>query len=163
GMRPTIAYIDLRGTDPEEFAKLIREKLGPRRLAPGFPLKVDRLLKALAYKGSQAEKKRKNQEARDIAYSFYDALTRMTPDERRAVAGVFAFGCDVHLPTRVHISLNLLSRMTKQPEAQLLDSLGAIRPLNFKATLHDSGHPSDPTELAGNDKDISLTFWSPRV
>ncbi len=163
GLRPTIGYVDLRNTDPEALSELIREKLGPRRLTPGFPPKVDRLLKALSYKGTAAEKKRKNREARDIAYSFYDALTRMTPDERRVVVGVFAFGCCVELPAGVHISLNLLSRMTKLPEAQIVDSLKAVRSLNFKAILRDDTHPSEPNELAADDKDILLSFWSPAV
>jgi hypothetical protein len=163
GLRPTVGYIDLQNTEPEALAELIREKLGPRRLTPGFPPRIDRLTKALGYKGKPAEKKRKNKEAGEIAYSFYDALRRMTPDERRAVVGVFAFGCGAELPAGVHISLNFLSRMTKLPEAQLLDSLRAVRSLNFKAILRDSTHPSDPNELASNDQDILLSFWSPRV
>jgi hypothetical protein len=163
GLLPTIGYVDLRKMKPEELAKLIRDKLGPRKLMPGFPSKVDRLTKALAYKGKPAERKRKNREARDIAYSFYDALSRMTPDERRAVLGVFAFGCEAELPKSVHISLNLLSRMTKLPEAQLLDSLRSVRSLNFKVLLLDTLHPSEPNELTPGDKDVLLTFWSWRV
>jgi hypothetical protein len=163
GLRPTIGYIDLRDVEPEALVKLIREKLGPRKLTPGFPPKVDRLTKALAYKGPPAEKKRKNREARDIAYSLYEALTRMTREERRAVAGVLAFGCDAELPAGVHISLNYLSRMTQMPEAQLLDSLRAISSLNFKVLLRDAPPSSDPHELVADDKDILLSFWASRA
>jgi hypothetical protein len=163
GLLPTIGYVDLRHMKPDELAGLIQEKLGPRRLAPGFPPRVDRLIKGLAYKGSTGEKKRKNQEARDIAYSFYNAMSRMTRDERRAVAGVFAFGCRAELPAGVHISLNLLSRKTRLPEAQLLDLIRSTRPLNFKAILRDPPHPQEPGELVADDKDLLLQFWSTDV
>jgi hypothetical protein len=163
GMRPTVGYVSLHGVEPEQLAKLIEEKLGPRRLTPGFPPKVDRLLKALSYKGTAAEKRAKNQDAKDIAYSFYDALRRMTADERHAVIGVFAFGCGAELPAGIHVSLNLLSRMTKMPEAQLLDLLGSIRSLNFKTILRDPIHVPEPGELPSVDKDVLLSFRSPSV
>jgi hypothetical protein len=163
GILPTIGYVDLRNMEPEALAELLHEKLGPRRLTPGFPPKVNRLIKALAYKGSTTEKKRKNREARDIAYSFYNALSRMTIEERRAVIGVYGFGCGVELPSGVHISLNLLSRMTKMPEAQLLDALRDVRPLNFSAVLREEPHPSKPGILFKEEKDILLDFWSPAV
>jgi hypothetical protein len=163
GILPTIGYVDLRGMEPAALAELLQEKLGPKRSRPGFPPKVDRLTKQLSYKGNAAEKKRKNKEARDIAYSFYNALLRMTLEERRAVIGVYAFGCRAELPQGIHISLNLLSRMTKMPEVQLLDSLKAIRSLNFKAILRDEPHPSEPNVLFEADKDVLLDFWSPAV
>lgn len=87
----------------------------------------------------------------------------MTPEERRAVLGVYAFGCRAELPGGIHISLNLLSRMTKMPEVQLLDGLRAVRSLNFKAVLRDEPHPAEPNVLFQGEKDIQLDFWSPAV
>jgi hypothetical protein len=163
GLLPTIGYMSLRDVSPADLAVLLLEKLGPRKLEPGFPTNVGRLIEELNYKGSVAAKKRKNEEASDIAYSFYEALGRMTIDERRAVAGVFAFGCPGELRKGVHISLNLLSRMTKMPEAQLLDSLGAVRSLNIKSKLRDPPHAVEPDDLVADDKDILVSFWSSDV
>src|SRR5262249_32784293 len=135
GIRPTIGYVDLSKLAPAELAGLLQEKLGPRVSEPGFPVRVDRLYDRLAYKGK--DKKVKQKEARDIAYSLYEAMSRMTPDERRAVAGVFAFGCNVELPKGVHISLNLLSRKTGLPEAEILNLLRSVRSLNFTTIVRD--------------------------
>jgi hypothetical protein len=162
GIKPTIGYVDLRNMSPEELSALLKEKLGPQRISPGFPARVDRLLKEVNYKGK--DRKTKNKEAYDIAYSFYHALERMSIEERRAVAGILVSGCDAELPGGVHLSLNVLSRITKLPEAQLVHLLGAIRPLNFKAVMRDPiGVHRMPGELIPNDRDVILSFWSPRV
>jgi hypothetical protein len=163
GIRPTIGYVDLKDKAPKELAKLIQEKLGPERLIPGFPNKVDRLLEALNHKGSN--RKERNKEARDIAYSFYRAMGRMSNGERRVVAAILVHGCGAELPAGVHLSLNVLRRITGFPEVQLLDMLAAIRPLNFTTIVRDplTINHKKVGELVPNDKDILLSFWSPHV
>ncbi|MGC5287549.1 toll/interleukin-1 receptor domain-containing protein [Micromonospora sp. DT231] len=47
GIRPTVAYLDLRQLSPESLVELIRKKLGPRRVRQNLPLNPDRLYEAL--------------------------------------------------------------------------------------------------------------------
>jgi hypothetical protein len=65
----------------------------------------DRLFVALAA-GSEDEQRA----VHSIAASFMRVLSRMTVDERKLVAHVFAEGCRQDLPDNIHISLDLLRR-----------------------------------------------------
>ena len=165
GLPPTIGYLDLNEVAPQELAVMILEKLGPRIVEPGFPSKPDRLLDDLRIKGTGAKAKKIKKETTRVARSFYDALERMTIEERTAVAGVFAFGCIGELPDGVHVSLDYLSRMTRMPKAELLEALRSVRSLNFKTIVRDQ--PRDPAhrvgELLGDDQDLLLSFWSQAV
>lgn len=165
GLAPTIGHIDLQSLEPAELSQLIKEKLGPRNLTPGFPPKVDRLYAALGLKAAKSKDKTARREARDVALSLYEAMGRMSLEERTAFAGVLAFGCCFELPEGVHISLDLLSRMTTMPHAEIVDALSAVRSLGVTVRLRDPSdvHPPAPGELTRNDKDILLTFYAPRA
>ena len=67
--------------------------------------------------------------------TFYQALERMTDEERTAVAGALKFGCRGELPEGVHISLDYLSRMTRMPQVELMEALAAVRSLNVYALM----------------------------
>ncbi len=139
----------------------MKKKLGPRKLTPGLPPEVDRLLDRMQVSGKKRKAQKKS--IRDIAYDLYQAMTRMTGEERRAVAGLLAFGCRGSLPEGVHISLDYLSRTTGLPHAQLLDCLARLRSLNITVK---TGAPKrdalDKGELATDDLDVLLSFWTPR-
>lgn len=154
GIRPTVGYLDANVVPPKELARLIYEKLGPRTIKEGFPSEPDRLWGALKIR-SKSEKRR----VQAVGSSFYRALRRMTSQERRTVLAVLAFGCAGELPSYVHISLDYLRRMTGMPAAELLEHLGAIRSLNFKARTGVIGRGHAPGELAADDLDIQLSFW----
>ncbi|WP_203718962.1 toll/interleukin-1 receptor domain-containing protein [Asanoa siamensis] len=157
GLRPTIGYLDLKDISPDVLAARIVEKLGPRPVRAGFPHAVDRLWDLRGIPHSDSGERERVQR---IAYSFYDALGRMTADERRAVGGVFAFGCDAELPAGVHISLDLLHRVTALSKAELVDLLGAVRTLNVRVKVRDLGVEHEVGELVPDDKDLFLSFWS---
>jgi hypothetical protein len=162
GLRPTVGYLDIQSMKPEELARLTRDKLGPgKQVTPGFPTQIDRLYDALGLKGPRAKKAKT--EARRVSYSFYDALRRMNHEERQAVAGAMAFGCAAELPTGVHVSLDFLSRMTGLPRAQLVECFSAVRSLNVKTVVRDPIHAVEDGELAGDDKDLMVSFWSSSV
>jgi hypothetical protein len=163
GIRSTVGYLSISDLAPEYLAEMIQEKLGPRELTPGFPQRLDRLYEKLHIRGKKAKSEKK--EAREAAYSLYEALERMSVEERTAVAGVLAFGCAGELPEGVHISLDYLSRMTRMPQAELVDALSAVRSLNFKVRLRDPKmvHSIDEGELRHEDKDIFLSFWAIRA
>lgn len=160
GLRPTIGYLDLTAIAAVDLAKMVQEKLGPKRLTPGFPQKIGRLHQKLDLRGERAKDAKK--EAWLVAHSFYEALRRMTLEERRAVAGAFAFGCIGELPDGIHISLDYLSRMTKMPQAEVLEALASVRSLNVKLRVRDPKdvHPLDIDEYRAEDKDLLVSFWS---
>ncbi|MEZ0492362.1 toll/interleukin-1 receptor domain-containing protein [Kineococcus sp. TBRC 1896] len=161
GLPPTVGYLDLASLGPAELAANIREKLGPPRLEPGFPPKTDRLWSALSIKGDKSAKKQERKETQRVARSFYGAMQRMNMEERRAIAGILAFGCVGELPQGVHLSLSFLCRVTKMPQAELLDHLRAVRSLNLKVVVRDPIHRPDEGELQSDDRDLLLSFWSP--
>lgn len=160
GLRDTIGYIDANTTTPLELARLIVQKLGPRKPEPGMPANPDVLLEMLTYE----PKKRKAQRRAivEIAHDFYEALERMNKDERRAVGATLLHGCGGELPEYTHISLDKLSRITGMTADKLLTALTKIRSLNFQVV---SGNPADIHEaddgaLIPDDQDIRLSFWS---
>ncbi|MFG2904944.1 toll/interleukin-1 receptor domain-containing protein [Kitasatospora sp. NPDC048286] len=156
GLPDTIAYLDISDMSPKKFAKLVKEKVGPRYSGPGFPTKIDRLWSAMGAKGAGKSEKRR---IHRIAYSFYNALSYMAPDERRVVAGIFAFGCDAELPKGVHISLDLISRMLGMEKESIVQHLAKIRTLDIKAEVRESQIAIKHGELAPDDKDIMLSYW----
>lgn len=163
GLRPTIGYLSLKNLEPAEVAAMVQQKLGPRRVSPGFPSKIDRLLGALGISLDSEEDAKRRQRAGEVAYAFYEALRRMTEPEKKAVAGAFAFGCPGELPDGMHVSLDYLSRMTKMPPAEVMDALAAVRSLNVKVRVRDPKdvHPSGTDdELQAEDKDLLVSFWA---
>jgi hypothetical protein len=164
GLRPTVGYLDLATISPDELAGLIKDKVGPRPVTPGFPTDLGRLHESVRKATGVRSTKQRKDEIRNVAYSLYDAMLRMTNEERLAVAGVLAFGCPGELPKFVHVSLDRLSRMIKIPPVQVVESLKAVRSLNVKASLRDpSYHPADDRELIGDDRDVTLSFWAERA
>lgn len=73
--------------------------------------------------------------AHSKAWSFLQALRRMTPDERNAVLCLFRFGCDVDLPENVHINADLLRRHTGKSVATLERLLGDVQSLGFTCSV----------------------------
>lgn len=163
GLRPTIGHVDATKTKPADLAQMIKEKVGPRQVTAGFPTRVDRLYKSIRKETGRKVEKDRRQDVRGVAYSLYDALRRMTESERRAVVGVFAFGCPGELPDLVHVSLDRVSRMLRMPPVEVVESLSAVRSLNFRTALRDSLHETGEGEVAGDDRDVTIRFWSQRV
>lgn len=156
GLPDTIAYLDISRVKPKEFAKLVKEKVGPRFSSPGFPASVNRLWDAMGIKGGDKSQKRR---VYRVGYAFYETLSFMKVDERRVVAGVFAFGCDAELPDGVHISLDLLSRMLGIEKEAVLKHLASVRTLDLKTEIRESQIIVQHGELAPDDKDIMLSYW----
>ncbi|MDP9224865.1 MAG: TIR domain-containing protein [Actinomycetota bacterium] len=150
GIRKTIGYIDLRHTTPEELADLIVQKLGPSRREKFFPPVPDRLYKELGVAGSEGE-----EYANEVARQFFLALIRMSKEERRLLFEVFAEGCPSKLPDNVHISLDLLRRITGMPPAEVRDTLHRMSSLGIEIKAYSSGdHEAD---------DMIEVTWDNRV
>lgn len=141
GLRPTVGFIDLRSRTPADIANLVVEKLGPRQRASYFPPVPDRLFSALRLKS-----KKSMQRAAYRARAFFETLLRMSPEERYIVFAFFLNCCPAELPDNVHISLDLLRRVTSRPAGQIRRLLGNLRSLGFNVNYRQEAHDSNVKE-----------------
>ena len=143
GLLYTVHYIDLRETPPSELSDIIARKLGKGDRRNYLPPKLDRLFEWLDIEDDQ--------EAQDHvsarAFSFFQALGRMTPDETNAVINLLKSGCSTEFPDNFHIKADLLSRLTGQPVTRLKQLLGGIKALGFECSFSESAE--DETRLVG--------------
>jgi hypothetical protein len=105
GLRHTVHYIDLQKTTPERLAALLREKVGERQQASYYPPHPDKLCKRLKLRGRRAQSIASARSRR-----FYEALIRMSEEERTLLFAVFLHGCPAELPDNIHVHLDLLRR-----------------------------------------------------
>lgn len=93
GLPDTVTYIDLRTTTPRQLVKLAEAKLGKHQRHAYFPPIPDRLFEYLEIQDDM--------EAREYAHSqafrFFQALRRLTPEEREIVLTFFQYGCPAEL------------------------------------------------------------------
>ena len=149
GLRPTVMYVTAASTTPAALAKLIAEKLGPRVRQNFFPPEPDLLFSALA-----ADSADEQRAVRSIATSFMRVLTRMTADERRLVAHIFAEGCREDLPDNIHMSLDLLRRDFGVAPTGIVERMRAMTALGFEQEI---GTAED------HDDDVIIVSWSDTV
>jgi hypothetical protein len=139
GLRSTVAYIDGRTTRPVELAKLIAEKLGPRVREKFSPPEPDKLFDAL-----QAMTSEVRDSVERIAHSFMQTLIRMTIDERKLVAHLFAEGCRTQLPDNVHLSLDIVHRDLGIAPTEVIERIRAMTSLGFEQEVRpDVDHDDD--------------------
>jgi hypothetical protein len=150
GLRPTVGEVDLRSISPEKLADLIEQKLGDRQREEYFPPIPDRLFTHMKARSTRARNHIKGR-----AYDFFKALTRMNPDERRAVITVFLQACAAGLPDNAHINVDLLRRYTGFPTSKLLRLLGGVQSLGFYTTLRDG---PDDNSRASQSKVIEVEW-----
>ena len=139
GLPDTIGYVDLRVTTREQLIDLILAKLGAQVRHEYLPPSLDRLFEDLGIVDNLELK----ETAACHAYSCFEALRRMSDDERDAVISTIRFGCPADMPENVHIHTDFLRRVTGKPEATLARLLGGIESLGFRcSTREDSEHRS---------------------
>ena len=134
GLPDTVHYIDLRRTSPSDLGNLALQKLGNPLRKEYLPPVLDRLFERLGIEGDEDGKAC----ARSQAWSFFQALRRMTADERIVVLKLLNYGCPADLPQNVHIDTDLLRRLTGKSIARLKRLLGGIRSLGFECSIRES-------------------------
>lgn len=143
GLLDTVSYIDVSVMSPSRLSALIAGKLGKTSRQQYLPPTLDRLFESLEIEDDQ--------EAQDHvsarAFSFFEALGRMTPDERDAIIALFRYGCPTDLPDNIHIDVDFLRRLTGKSVARLKGLLGGLRSLGFGCSLSKSN--KDETDLPG--------------
>ena len=139
GLRPTVGYVDARALPPAKLAKLIAEKLGPRIREKFFPPEPDRLFAAL-----DATSPNECNAAERVAISFMQTLIRMTTEERRLVAHVFAEGCRTQLPDNIHVSLDIVRRDLGIAPTAVVETMRAMASIGFEQEIRpDEDHGDD--------------------
>jgi hypothetical protein len=127
GILPTIAYIDLKDYSPQEFAKLIKEKIGSFQRFEFIPKDLDLLYELLEPESEQDEI-----DINLFANAFFDSLKLMTSEERIILFTAIDNTCPAGLPDNVHLNIELLSRLSGLSIEQIgsifarLDSLGFV-------------------------------------
>jgi hypothetical protein len=134
GLPDTVHYVDLRNTTPRQLADLAVAKLGRQERHNYFPPVPDRLFERL---GIQDDEDAQGH-ARAQAWTFFQALRRMTRDEREIVLTLIRFGCPADLPDNVHINVDLLRRLTGKSVTRLKRALGGIKSLGFACAVRES-------------------------
>ncbi len=156
GLLPTVGYIDLTETSPAALSDLITEKLGKQNRQYYLPPVLDRLYERLGIENDHEAQ----DEARSHTWSFFQALRRMTTDEKDAVASLVRFGCGGELPDNMHIHVDLLRRHTGKPVANLQRLLGNVRSLGFTCSLVENrGHETGMPGLALGAADYFYLDW----
>jgi len=151
GIPETVGYIDLQKTTPEQLAKLIATKLGPREIVDFLPQNCDILYKALKARTEKRKRIIQNQ-----AYEFFNVFKRMSKDERRAFVTAVYHSCNAELPDNVHVSLDMLRRCTGFPVPKLKRLLSGMVTLGIHCRVQRSAHHDFGTEgeMAYVDYDI---------
>ena len=139
GLRPTVGYVDARTLPPAKLAKLISEKLGPRIREKFFPPEPDKLFVAL-----DATSPDEHNAVERVAISFMQTLMRMTAEERRLVAHLFAEGCRTQLPDNIHISLDIVRRDLGIAPTAVVETMRAMASIGFEQEIRpDEDHGDD--------------------
>ena len=149
GLRTTVGYIDLRNRTAAELAEMIQAKIGSPNRENYFPPHHDGLYEFLG-----VDKDVQKRKASVCAYSFFTTLKRMNSDERDVIFHFFMNGCPANLPEDIHISQDLLSRVTGFGIRRLLRILSSIGSLGFHVNERDEKN----TEHLGHGKQFVLVW-----
>lgn len=152
GLRETIGYIDLRHKTAEELAEMIEIKIGPPIRENYFPPNPVGLFESLDIKNKDLQNA-----ITSCAQWFLNELERMAPEEREVIFRLFMDGCPADLPSNIHISQDLLSRVTGFTIQKLRKILGSLDSLGFQTKEEED----EICEHIGHGK-LFVTEWIDR-
>lgn len=156
GLLETVGYVNLTDMSPQELCDLIVKKIGKQIREHYLPPNLDRLFHHLDIEDHQEFQ----EEVYSHAYSFFDALQRMTSEERDAVIGLIRFGCPSYLPENVHIHCDLLRRRTGMSVARLKRLLSGVNSLGFRCSVaKDAEHDVNLPGTTIGDRDLFYLRW----
>lgn len=104
-----------------------------------FPPEPDKLFVTF-----DAEAANEREAIRRVAASFMQTLVRMTIEERKLIAQIFAHGCRTQLPDNIHISLDIVRRDLGIAPAAVVEHLRAMISIGFEEEVRqDAEHGDD--------------------
>lgn len=155
GILPTIGYVDLTEYSPEEFAELVKEKVGPIKRIEFFPLMPD-----ILYEMIEADAPELQEETWLLAYSFFEALKLMTPEERRLLVTSIIHTCPAGPPENVHLNIDYLSRLVGLSVEEIISKFARLDCLGIVASVEKRDEqPDHVCEV----KDIIRIEYRPHV
>jgi len=145
GLNTNIKHVDCRTTSPLQLADMIIEKLGGFQRRNFLPNDLDLLYVAMGVKTKGGR------EHIDVqARRFFQSFVRMDTNERKVVAAVLLNGCIAELPDNLHMSLDLLRRITGFPTVRIQELLTGVQALGIvcaeRATQAEHDHAWHPQD-----------------
>jgi hypothetical protein len=140
GILPTIGYVDLTKCSPEEFAELVKEKVGPIRRVEFFPEEPD-----LLYEKIGADTPELQEEAWLLAHHFFEALKLMTIEERMLLVTVITNTCPAGPPENVHLNIEYLARLVGLSVEEIISKFARLDCLGIVASLER--HDENPDHI----------------
>jgi hypothetical protein len=134
GLLPTIGYVDANLKSPNELASMIEEKTIRSKRENYFPTNPVSLRHAL-----EIDDEEYDTAVLQAAHQFFTRLRLMTAEERRVVFLFFLNACPAELPDNLHVSQDLLSRLTGLTVDDLRRLLRSISSLDFKTRERTHG------------------------
>ena len=139
GILPTIGYVDLNEYSHEEFAEIIKEKVGPILRKNFFPYEPDHL-----YVKLKAKSKKFKHEIDVLGSHFLKALSLMTLEERKLLVTAFRNTCPMGpIKNNVHLNIHLLGRIVSKSVKEIISILARLDCLGIIAELKKEPSGSD--------------------
>ena len=152
GVLPTIGYVNLEKTSPEELAEMIKQKVGPIKRVEFFPEHPDRL-----YAYLKITENNKKEEVCTIARGFFEKFKLMTPVERWVLAATAIYTCHGDLPENVHLYIDYLSRLVSLSRDEIIELFSRLDCLGIMSKIRPT-HRCEEGEVP----EIIEVKWEPR-
>jgi hypothetical protein len=138
GILPTIAYVNLKDYSPQEFAKLIKEKIGPLYRSEFLPKELD-----LLYELLEPETEQDEIDIDIFAEHFFENLKLMTSEERFILFTAIANTCPAGPPDNVHLNIEYLNRISGLSVEQIESIFARLDCLGFESRIHKRKNRKD--------------------
>jgi len=151
GILLTMGYIDLNQYKPEEFAELIKNKIGPIHRPNFFPENPDLLIKKMKIKS-----KKSKEEALLFAYKFFDSMKLMTREERIFFIKYVLASCPCGHPDEIHQEMQYLERKLSMKSEEIKQILARLSCVDLETSI--GGITSQSTHISNKPEIITTKF-----
>lgn len=138
GILPTIGYIDLTKVSPEEFAFMIKEKIGTIYRNNFFPTTIDRL-----YDFMDITDEEEQDEVFNVTKRLFDILRLMTPEERKILYKLYLYSCPNGIPDNLHINIEYFARILSIPKEEIISIFSRLDCLDLNSKVYEVNHNED--------------------
>ena len=153
GILPTTGYIDLKEYTPDQFAELIKQKIGMLERVEFFPDEIDRIFDMF-----KIDTPEQQEEIYTYSYHLFEMLKLMTDKERKVLSIACINACPAGLPENVHLNLEYLSRLTSLSRDELLAIFSRINCLSIQSRLYENDDHPDEDAITKSNEIIEFKF-----
>jgi len=154
GLLPTTYYVDLRTMSSQDFAQLIKEKIGPIPRPNFFPGHPDLLFRELEIEDAATQEATLN-----CAHHAQKSLSLMTPAERKFLSVAALHACPAGLPNNIHFNLEYLSRVSGLTTQEILQMVSRLDCLGIRSrTYEDNDEPLPQGTLISSKEILELEY-----